>query len=96
MEEPNEKNLSFDVRFSVVKLGNDNYGAFFFLVDDAVYALVDDHIGTSDYSVLGSATINIELTAGQVVGIENIGSTTVYGGIGTLSSWFTGYLLYAF
>ena len=48
-------------------------------MDGARYALVKVFAGSGDSNPLGSATINIELTAGQVVHIENVGSTSVYG-----------------
>ena len=91
------KCFSFDVRFSVVKFGTNYYGSFYLRVDDARYALVEVFAGSSDSNPLGSATINIELTAGQVVHIENVGSTSVYGtnSAGFIYSWFTGHLLYA-
>ena len=44
-----------------------------------------------------SSTINLELTAGQIVRVENIVSTEVAGTefTGVIRSWFTGHLLYA-
>ena len=66
-------------RFSVNKHGGQYYGSFYFLVDEVHYALKDAYIG-DDYSApSGSATINIELSAGQLVRIENLGSTTILG-----------------
>ena len=46
---------------------------------------------------LRTATINIELRAGQIVRIEYKGSSKVGGtnSTGTMLSWFTGHLLYA-
>ena len=68
----------------MVKHGNYYSGAFYILVGDVRYPL-------------GSATINIELTAGQVVRIENDWSTTIYGtdSTGYIYSWFSGHLLSA-
>ena len=81
----------------MVKCGNDFFGAFYFLVDKVRYAYLREYDGGSDYSPAGSATINIQLMAGQVVGIENVASRAIYGtnSAGNISSWFTGHLLYA-
>ena len=79
------------------KEGNQYYGSFYLLVDEVRYAYKDAYFGNDNGAPSGSATINIELTAGQVVRIENIGSTTIYGtdSSGFIYSWFTGHLLYA-
>ena len=60
------------------------------------YAVYDIEEEGFEQVVQGSATINIQLTAGQVVQIENILSTKIYGTelSGYVSSWFTGHLLY--
>ena len=43
-----------------------------------------------------SFTINIQLTAGQVVKVENDNSASVTGtNSGYINSWFTGHMLYA-
>ena len=78
------------------KSGNEYYGTFMFLVDEVRYAENDLFVG-SDVHPSGSATINIELRAGQIVRIENYGSTLIYGTSegGNMYSWFTGHLLYA-
>ena len=91
------KFFSFDVRFSVNKHGTDYGGSFFVLVDEVKYAYYEEY-GPNDSTQSGSATINIELTAGQVVRIENKSSTEIYGtdSTGVMWSWFTGHLLYAF
>ena len=84
-------------RFSVNKSGNENQGSFYFLADEVRYANKDLYVG-SDVHPSGSATINIELTAGQIVRIENYGSTVIFGTSdeqGEMYSWFTGHLLYA-
>ena len=52
----------FDVRFPVVKHGNYYSGAFYILVDDVRYAFVNEFANINS-TPLGSATINIELTA---------------------------------
>ena len=87
----------FSCRFSVTKSGNENSGTSFILVDEVRYAEIDLETIYSDGYPDGSATINIELTAGQIVRVENIISTVVYGTdpSGYLYSWFTGHLLYA-
>ena len=80
----------------MTKLGNDGHGAFFFLVDEQKFAF-EDEWNTGDESTSGSCTINMQLTAGQIVRIENWQSTGIYGteSEGYIRSWFTGYLLYA-
>ena len=94
MEEPKEKH--FDLRFSVVKRCDNFYGTFYLLLDEMRYTYVDEYV-ESNFIPAGSATINIELTAGQVVRIENAGSTMIYGthSTGYIYSWFTGHLLHA-
>ena len=65
-------------RFTAVKKGNNNYGDFLFQVDGVRKAIVEE----SDFSweiPQGLATVLLYLTAGQVVQVENIQSTTVYG-----------------
>ena len=75
--------------------GYDYSGSFYFVVDDARFAFVKEYSPDNDFSPQGSATINMELTAGQIVWIENAVSTTIYGtNDGRLFSWFTGHLLY--
>ena len=89
--------LSISDRFSVNKEGTGSYGSFYLLIDEKQYAFKDAYFGDSDIIASGSATINVKLTAGQVVGIENFGSTLIYGtdSAGYMYSWFTGHLLYA-
>ena len=80
----------------MVKRGNENIGTFFILVDEVRHVRFNDY-GGSDIWPAGSATINIELTAGQVVRIENVSSTLIArtDSTGYIHSWFTGHLLYA-
>ena len=80
----------------MVKHGNYYSGAFYILVDETRCAFVNEFTNTNSIP-LGSATINIELTAGQAVRIKNDWSTAVYGtdSTGYIYSWFTGHLLYA-
>ena len=79
------------------KEGNEYNGSFYFLVDETRYAEKDGVSGGSNEAPASSATINVQLNAGQLVRIENVGSTLVYGtfGEGYIQSWFTGHLLYA-
>ena len=83
-------------RFSVTKLGNQYDGRFYFLVDEERYAYFEtDLVSVGDSTPATFATVTVELLAGQIVRIENAGSTTVYGLSGEiLRSWFTGHLLY--
>ena len=92
----NFNSLFLLVRFSVTKLGNDGHGAYFFLVDEERFAF-EDEWNTGDESTSGSCTINMELTAGQTVRIENWQSTGIYGtdSDGYVKTWFTGYLIFA-
>ena len=66
-------------------------------MDEVRYAEKDGLYGGSNEAPSSSATINLQLSAGQLVRIENFGSTLVYGTFeeGFLQSWFTGHLLYA-
>ena len=83
-------------RFSVAKNSNGDFGSFYFLVDEERFAYVEEH-SDFDGAPGGYATINIELTAGQLVRIQNLHSDTIWGtavGDGYFS-WFTGHLLYA-
>ncbi len=83
-------------RFSAAKEGNNRYGAFWFLVDNTQVAIVEEW-DADDTTSQGTGTIMLELTAGQLVRIENEISTFIYGtsSTGYLRSWFTGFLLYA-
>ena len=79
------------------KEGNEYNGSFYFLVDEVRYAEKDGVSGGSNEAPASSATINLQLNAGQLVRIENVGSTLLYGthAEGFVQSWFTGHLLYA-
>ena len=65
-------------RFSVHKFGDNNHGSFFFLVNGKQVAYKYLYVpgGTRPN---GDATINLELSAGQTVQIENFGSVDIYG-----------------
>ena len=80
----------------MAKMGNLDEGSVFFLVDGERYAGLDEQSVGAD-TAAGTATITIELTAGQIVQTENFESTVVVGTVNDLAifSWFTGHLLYA-
>ena len=80
----------------MAKIGNEFSGTFYFLVDEVRYAVVEEYTDDDAWPG-GYATINMELSAGQLVRIENVGSTILYGTEtdGFYFSWFTGHLLYA-
>ncbi len=82
-------------RFSITKHGDFYDGSFYLLVDGQRFAFIEAH--NSNNTPSGSATINLQLTAGQVVQVENSGSNYVQGtsSEGFIESWFTGHLLYA-
>ena len=77
-------------------MGDNSYGGFYFLVDNDRVARVQGY-DTEDTFTESSSTINLYLTAGQLVRIENHESTTVWGTDteGFMHSWFSGYLLFA-
>ena len=66
-------------RFSVNKEGNNYHGSFWLLVDETRYSRKDLYLGDGNETPSGFATINIELTAGQIVRVQNEGSSIVYG-----------------
>lgn len=78
-----------------MKGGNKN-GSFAFLVDGNRVAFVNEWVN-NDPGPQGTGTINLHLTAGQLVQVENhtatyaMGTTRDYG----YHSWFTGFLLHA-
>ena len=76
----------------MAKRGTD--GSFWFLVDNERVAFTSEF--STEYDPLGTATIILELRAGQIVRVENQDSPYI---VGTESdgarSWFTGFLLYA-
>ena len=79
-----------------MKNSNSNYENFWFIVDNDRVAYMPMYEDT-DPSPAASATINLELTAGQIVRIESNVSTLIYGthADGFIYSWFTGFLVYA-
>ena len=90
-------NLTSYVRLAPVSHDDDGgSGIFYFLLDEEQLAQYHLQISGASYPN-GAATINLELTAGQIVRIENWGSSTIYGtnSNGLINSWFTGHLLYA-
>ena len=91
------KSWLFSFRFSVQKTGND-YSSLFWLVVDGkrfMYGGLFDLY--TDNGPSTANTINIRLTAGQVVRVENQVSSEIYGtrvADGAIESWFTGFMLY--
>ena len=63
----------------MAKAGNDYHGDFIFLVDDIEYAYVDEDTEDSNITPTGIGTVNMLLTAGQTVRVQNSGSFSVFG-----------------
>ena len=82
-------------RFSAVKQGT-SAGSFWFLVDNERVGYINDIDFIFAFGQ-GSTSIILELTAGQLVRIENSFSTQVFGTHPEYGqvSWFTGFLLSA-
>ena len=79
-----------------MKRSNENRAYFWLLIDEDRYTYnYQNTSGTGNPT--GITTINIELTAGQIVRVENDHSSVIYGtdSNGIIQSWFTGFLLYA-
>ena len=79
-----------------MKRGNNNWANFLLHVDSDpyfVFVLTTDSHGEPG----GCATINLQLTAGQIITVENQHSTVLYGtdSSGIIHSYFTGHMLYA-
>ena len=79
-----------------MKRGNNNSADFELHVDnDAYFRFV---LNTDSHGEPGGcATINLQLTAGQIIRVDNEISTLLYGTdeLGIIHSYFTGYMLYA-
>ena len=79
-----------------MKRSNDSTCHFWLLIDEEryVYSAIYTYGGGTP---TGTVTINLELTAGQIVRVENNDSTLIYGtdANGIIQSWFTGFLMYA-
>ncbi len=71
-------------------------GNFWILVNEDRVAYIDE-TDQMMYIGQGSGTITLQLTAGQLVRIENAVSSELVGTVPTYGhlSWFTGYLLHA-
>ena len=84
-------------RFSATKQGNEYEGSFYFEVDGVFYSRKEAWFPDSRSIPSGSATVILELQAGETVAIANYGSTRIYGTYlnSYYQSWFTGSLLYA-
>ena len=89
------------IRFSVTKRSDASEADFWIVVDSVRYAYSEINTGGMGEELgserpTGSFTINIQLTAGQVVQVQNDNSELVYGTTsGYIQSWFTGHMLYA-
>ena len=95
LESANCHRLDYVFRFSVTKKSDQQRSYFWIVVDDERYALYSLYSAGSQPP--GSLTITLELTAGQIVRVENDYSSIIYGtdSAGAIRSWFTGHLLYA-
>ena len=81
----------------MTKEGDLAHGSFFLLVDGERYAEKEGYYGEENGAPATSATITVQLSAGQLVSVQNVGSLLVYGTYARtyIQSWFTGHLLYA-
>ena len=85
----------------MTKSSDDHQSDFWIFVDEIRFAYSEiDTGGDTDNSgsktPSSSVTINIQLTAGQIVKVQNDNSALVYGtSSGVVQSWFTGHMLYA-
>ena len=89
--------LYYDIfRFSIAKRSNDGRAHFWLLIDEERYFYFNIALDGGSTAPTGTATINIQLTAGQIVRVENNISTLIYGtnSEGIIQSYFTGFLLY--
>ena len=87
-------------RFLVATRSSDSQADFWFLIDEVRYVYHDmDYAedGSATLNPTGTATINVQLTAGQIVRVENDNSITINGtdASGVINTWFTSYMLYA-
>ena len=89
--------VSFNHRFSIGKRSNQGFAHFWLLVDEQRYLNYDGYFEPSQVAPTGTATVNLQLTAGQIVRVENRASSIIYGtdSEGLIQSWFTGHMLYA-
>ena len=82
----------------MAKRGDNSQAIFWFLVDGARYAYFDmDYDESGSGSPSPTATIILQLTAGQIVRVENPDTFVIYGtdASGVIQTWFTGYMLHA-
>ncbi len=88
--------FSHDSRFSVTKTSDNYHASFYLLVDNQRFAFKDAYLGSSHSTPSTSATISLQLKAGQVIKVENVSSNSVWGtdSDGAMLSWFTGHLLF--
>ena len=91
----------FYIRFSVMKRSDYSQSKWWLLVDDSriTYYNMDYHEEDSSGSETptSAATINIQLTGGQIVRVENDQSDVLYGtdSAGIMQTWFTGFMIFA-
>ena len=90
----------FSNRFSITKTSGASQARMWLLIDEVrkTFSDMDFHEqGSGSSSPTGAFTINMQLTAGQIVRVENEASTFIYGTTesGVMQSWFTGYMLYS-
>ncbi len=78
------------------KRSNNDHGSFWLLIDTTRYVYHDTRGTGGAAEPTGTFTINVLLTAGQIVRVENNISTEILGtnSDGVQHSWFTGFMLY--
>ena len=91
----------FSTRFSITKRSDHSQARYWLIVDEIRKTFFDmdyhEQSGSGTSTSTGSFTINMQLTAGQIVRVENDRSAYIYGtdSSGIMQSWFTGYMLYS-
>ena len=80
-------------RFTATKYGNNKSGSFCFLVDgQRVFSV--SRLDKDESMLQGTGTINLQLTAGQKVTVQNRGSNRLHGrNENGAHCWFTGFML---
>ena len=75
----------------------DQHSSLLWLLVDKQRFLYGGIYNTQDDGPNNAITINLQLTAGQIVKVQNSISTRIYGtrSEGDIESWFSGYMLYA-
>ena len=91
----------FHTRFSITKRSDYSQARFWLIVDEVRKTFFDmdyhEQTGSGTTTPTGFFTINMQLTAGQIVRVENDQSPYIYGtdSSGVMMSWFTGYMLFS-